>query len=43
MLRTKEKYPETRLVAEDEVVAEGFDQFVEDPRIALGKKPPSGS
>ena len=38
MLRTKEKYPETRLVAEDEDVAEGFDQFVEDPRIALGKK-----
>lgn len=38
MLRTKEKYPETRLVAEDEDVAEGFDEFVEDSRIALGKK-----
>jgi hypothetical protein len=38
MLRTKEKYPETRLVADDEDVAEGFDEFVEDPRIALGKK-----
>jgi len=38
MLRTKEKYPETRLVAEDEDVAEGFDEFVQDSRIALGKK-----
>jgi hypothetical protein len=38
IMRTKEKYPETRLVADDEDVAEGFDEFVEDPRIALGKK-----
>lgn len=30
--------PETRLVRDDEDIAEGFDEFVEDGRIALGKK-----
>ncbi|KAL1651241.1 hypothetical protein SLS58_000580 [Diplodia intermedia] len=34
----KEKYPEGRLVREDEDVAEGFDEFVEDGRISLGRK-----
>jgi len=32
------KKPESRLVREDEHLAEGFDEFVEDGRIALGKK-----
>lgn len=30
--------PETRLVRDDEDIAEGFDEFVEDGRIALGQK-----
>jgi hypothetical protein len=30
--------PETRLVREDDDIAEGFDEFVEDGRISLGKK-----
>ncbi|OJD32835.1 uncharacterized protein BKCO1_35000112 [Diplodia corticola] len=34
----KEKYPEGRLVREDEDVAEGFEDFVEDGRISLGRK-----
>ncbi|GME22351.1 hypothetical protein GTA08_BOTSDO02671 [Neofusicoccum parvum] len=34
----KEKYPEGRLVHEDEDVAEGFDDYVEDGRISLGRK-----
>ncbi|KAF2201450.1 hypothetical protein GQ43DRAFT_463170 [Delitschia confertaspora ATCC 74209] len=34
----KEKYEETRLVPEDEDMAEGFDDFVEDGRISLGRK-----
>jgi Nineteen complex-related protein 2 len=38
MLRPEEKYPETRLVHEDEDLAEGFDDFVEDGNIALGRK-----
>jgi hypothetical protein len=38
ILKTEEKYPETRLVHEDEDIAEGFDEFVEDERISLGKK-----
>ena len=33
-----QKYEETRLVREDEDIAEGFDDFVEDGRIALGRK-----
>jgi len=37
-LRPKEKYPETRLIPDDEDVAEGFDDFVEDGRVALGRK-----
>ncbi|KAF2707579.1 hypothetical protein K504DRAFT_458074 [Pleomassaria siparia CBS 279.74] len=39
-LRPKEslKYAETRLVHEDEDMAEGFDDFVEDGNISLGKK-----
>lgn len=37
-LRPKEKYAETRLVHDDEDIAEGFDDFVEDGRIALGRK-----
>ncbi|KAF2789550.1 hypothetical protein K505DRAFT_313002 [Melanomma pulvis-pyrius CBS 109.77] len=39
-LRPKEsqKYAETRLVREDEDMAEGFDEFVEDGNISLGKK-----
>lgn len=34
----RKQKPETRLVREDEDVAEGFDEFVEDGRIALGRK-----
>lgn len=30
--------PETRLVRDDEEIAEGFDEFVEDGKIALGRK-----
>lgn len=37
-IRPKEKYPETRLVAEDEDIAEGFDAYVEDGKISLGRK-----
>lgn len=36
--KQKQKKEETRLVRDDEDVAEGFDQFVSDGRIALGKK-----
>lgn len=32
------KYEETRLVRDDEDIAEGFDDFVDDGRIALGRK-----
>ncbi len=32
------KLPETRLVRDDEEFAEGFDEFVEDGRVALGRK-----
>lgn len=38
LLRPKEKYAETRLVREDEDLAEGFDDYVEDGKIALGRK-----
>lgn len=38
VMQPKEKYPETRLVREDEDVLEGFDDFVEDGRIVLGRK-----
>ncbi|KAF2088086.1 hypothetical protein K490DRAFT_40501, partial [Saccharata proteae CBS 121410] len=39
-LRTelKEKYPETRLVHDDEDIAEGFDEYVEDGKVLLGRK-----
>ncbi|KAL9604165.1 MAG: hypothetical protein Q9179_001949 [Wetmoreana sp. 5 TL-2023] len=37
-LRPREKHPETRLVRDDEDVAEGFDEYVDDGRIALGRK-----
>lgn len=37
-LRPQEKYAETRLVHEDEDIAEGFDEFVEDGKISLGRK-----
>ncbi|RFU28377.1 hypothetical protein B7463_g7972, partial [Scytalidium lignicola] len=34
----RKKKPETRLVRDDEDFAESFDEFVDDGRIALGKK-----
>ena len=37
-LRPRKKWAETRLVREDEDLGEGFDEFVEDGRITLGKK-----
>lgn len=37
-LRPRQKWAETRLVREDEDVAEGFDDFVEDGTTALGRK-----
>lgn len=37
-LRPKEKWGETRLVHEDEDIAECFDDFVEDGKIAMGRK-----
>lgn len=37
-LLSKKHKPETRLVRDDEEIAEGFDDFVEDGRIALGRK-----
>ncbi|KAI9680072.1 MAG: hypothetical protein M1817_005088 [Caeruleum heppii] len=37
-LEPKPKWEEGRLVREDEDIAEGFDDFVEDGRIVLGKK-----
>lgn len=37
-LRPKEKYAETRLVRDDEDIAEGFEDFVDDGRVALGRK-----
>jgi hypothetical protein len=37
-LRPKEKYAETRLVRDDEDIAEGFDEYVEDGNISLGRK-----
>ena len=36
--KQKRKKEETRLVRDDEDIAEGFDEFVSDGRIALGKK-----
>ncbi|OSS51049.1 hypothetical protein B5807_04053 [Epicoccum nigrum] len=37
-LRPKDKWGETRLIHDDEDIAEGFDDFVEDGRISLGRK-----
>lgn len=37
-LLSKKHKPEKRLVRDDEDVAEGFDDFVEDGRIAIGRK-----
>jgi len=37
-LHEKQKYPETRLVPDDEDIAEGFDAYVEDGKISLGRK-----
>ena len=37
-LRPKDKYAETRLVHDDEDIAEGFDDFVEDGKISLSKR-----
>jgi hypothetical protein len=34
----KKKKPESRLIREEEDIGEGFDEFVEDGRISLGKK-----
>ena len=36
--RTDSKWEETRLVRDDEDIAEGFEEFVEDGTISLGKK-----
>lgn len=35
---SREKRSDTRLVRDDEDFAEGFDEFVEDSRVALGRK-----
>lgn len=35
---SRNKHPDTRLVRDDEDFAEGFDEFVEDSRVALGRK-----
>lgn len=37
-LLPRKKKPESRLVREDEDLGEGFDEFVDDGRISLGKK-----
>lgn len=37
-LRPKENHAETRLVHDDEDIAEGFDDYVEDGKISLGRK-----
>ncbi|KAK2758683.1 hypothetical protein FQN54_003373 [Arachnomyces sp. PD_36] len=37
-LLPRKEQPETRLVRDDEDFAEGFDEFVEDGKISLGKK-----
>ncbi|KAK6004073.1 hypothetical protein QM012_008923 [Aureobasidium pullulans] len=38
ILKPKEKYPETRLVHDDEDMLEGFDDFTTDGKIAFGRK-----
>lgn len=37
-LRPRKEHPETRLVRDDEDIAEGFDEYVDDGRVALGRK-----
>ncbi|KAL8679158.1 MAG: hypothetical protein Q9186_004549 [Xanthomendoza sp. 1 TL-2023] len=37
-LRPRKDHPETRLMRDDEDVMEGFDELVDDGRIALGRK-----
>ncbi len=37
-LKPKSKYAETRLIHDDEDMAEGFEDFVEDGKISLGRK-----
>ena len=37
-MRPKNKWGETRLVHDDEDIAEGFDDYVEDGKIAMGRK-----
>lgn len=37
-LRDPNEHPETRLVRDDEDIMEGFDELVDDGRIALGRK-----
>ncbi|KAL8766938.1 MAG: hypothetical protein Q9209_006419 [Squamulea sp. 1 TL-2023] len=37
-LRPRDEYPETRIVRDDEDIMEGFDELVDDGRIALGRK-----
>lgn len=37
-LRPKDKWGETRLIHEDEDIAEGFDDYVDDGKIALSRK-----
>ncbi|KAL8922032.1 MAG: hypothetical protein Q9172_003748 [Xanthocarpia lactea] len=37
-LRPQNEHPETRLVRDDEDIMEGFDELVDDGRIALGRK-----
>lgn len=38
ILKPKEKYPETRLVRDDEDILEDFDDFTTDGKMALGRK-----
>ncbi|KAL8814162.1 MAG: hypothetical protein Q9223_006596 [Gallowayella weberi] len=38
ILRPRKDHPETRLVRDDEDVMEGFDELVDDGRIALGRR-----
>jgi hypothetical protein len=38
ILKPKEKYPESRLVHEDEDMLEGFDEFTTDSKITFGRK-----
>ncbi|KAL8965641.1 MAG: hypothetical protein Q9197_006409 [Variospora fuerteventurae] len=37
-LRPRKDHPESRLIRDDEDIAEGFDEYVDDGHIALGRK-----